>query len=49
MESIPQTGFVVLSLAGAGMHDHPVVRRGVEFLLSTVLSAGGWPSRRPAA
>jgi squalene-hopene/tetraprenyl-beta-curcumene cyclase len=49
MESIPQTGFVVLSLAGAGLHDHPVVRRGVEFLLSTVLSTGGWPSRRLAA
>ena len=49
MESIPQTGFDVLSLAGAGMHDHLVVRRGVEFLLSTVLSAGGWPTKRPAA
>jgi hypothetical protein len=49
MESIPQTGFVVMSLAGAGLHDHPVVRRGVEFLLSTVMSAGGWPSKRPAA
>jgi hypothetical protein len=49
MESIPQTGFVVLSLAGAGLHDHPIVRRGVEFLLSTVLSTGGWPSRRMAA
>jgi hypothetical protein len=49
MESIPQTGVVVLSLAGAGLHDHAVVRRGVEFLLSTVLSTGGWPSRRLAA
>jgi hypothetical protein len=49
MESIPQTGFVVLSLGGAGLHDHPIVRRGVEFLLSTVLSTGGWPSRRLAA
>jgi squalene-hopene/tetraprenyl-beta-curcumene cyclase len=49
MESIPQTGFVVMSLAGAGLQDHAVVRRGVEFLLSTVLADGGWPCKRPAA
>ncbi|HYO25959.1 MAG TPA: prenyltransferase/squalene oxidase repeat-containing protein [Lacipirellulaceae bacterium] len=49
MESIPQTSFVVMSLAGAGLHEHPVVRRGVEFLLSTVNADGGWPSRRAAA
>ena len=48
-ESIPQTSFVLLSLAGAGLHEHPVVRRGVQFLLSTVHSAGGWPSRRQTA
>lgn len=47
-ESIPQTSFVVMSLAGAGMHDHPIVRRGVEFLLSTVHSDGGWPTKRPS-
>jgi squalene-hopene/tetraprenyl-beta-curcumene cyclase len=45
-ESVPQTSFVVLSLAGAGLHEHPVVRRGVQFLLSTVHPDGGWPSRR---
>jgi len=49
MESIPQTSFVVMSLAGAGLHEHPVVRRGVEFLLTTVNSDGGWPNRRAAA
>ena len=49
MESIPQTSFVVMSLAGAGLHEHAIVRRGVEFLLSTVNSNGGWPSRRAAA
>ncbi len=49
MESIPQTSFVVMSLAGAGLHEHAVVRRGVEFLLTTVNSGGGWPSRRAAA
>jgi squalene-hopene/tetraprenyl-beta-curcumene cyclase len=49
MESIPQTSFVVMSLAGAGLQDHAVVRRGVEFLLSTVHAEGGWPSRSAAA
>jgi squalene-hopene/tetraprenyl-beta-curcumene cyclase len=48
-ESIPQTSFVVMSLAAAGLHEHAVVRRGVEFLLTTVNSSGGWPSRRAAA
>jgi squalene-hopene/tetraprenyl-beta-curcumene cyclase len=49
MESIPQTSFVVMSLTAAGLHEHPVVRRGVEFLLSTVQPDGGWPSRRPTS
>lgn len=49
MESIPQTSFVVMCLAGAGLHEHAIVRRGVEFLLSTVNCNGGWPSRRAAA
>ncbi|HMP08635.1 MAG TPA: prenyltransferase/squalene oxidase repeat-containing protein, partial [Lacipirellulaceae bacterium] len=48
-ESIPQTSFVVTSLSAAQMHEHVVVRRGVEFLLSTVNAHGGWPSRRAAA
>jgi hypothetical protein len=47
-ESIPQTSFVVMSLAGAGLQDHHVVRGGVEFLLSTVNADGGWPNRRPS-
>jgi squalene-hopene/tetraprenyl-beta-curcumene cyclase len=46
MESIAQTSFVVMCLAGAGLHEHPVVRRGVAFLLSTVNGDGGWPTRR---
>lgn len=49
MESIPQTSFVVMSLAAAGLQEHAVVRRGVEFLLSTVHGDGGWPSRRPTS
>lgn len=49
IESIPQTSFVVMCLTAAGLHEHPVVRRGVEFLLSTVQSSGGWPSRRPTS
>ena len=48
-ESITQTSFVVMSLAGAGMHEHAVVRRGVGFLLTTINSEGGWPSRRATA
>ena len=49
MESIPQTSFVVMSLTAAGLYEHAVVRRGVEFLLSTVQPDGGWPSRRPTS
>ena len=43
LEATPLTSFVVMSLASMGMVDHPVVRRGVEFLLSTVRADGSWP------
>ncbi|MEX0938643.1 MAG: prenyltransferase/squalene oxidase repeat-containing protein [Pirellulales bacterium] len=42
-ESTPLTSFVVMSLAGIGKPDHPVLRRGVEFLLASVRSDGSWP------
>ena len=44
LESAPLTSFVVMSLASSGRSDHPVVRKGVEFLLSAVRPDGSWPS-----
>ena len=32
-----------MSLAGSGLVDHPVTRRGVEFLISSVRPDGSWP------
>jgi squalene-hopene/tetraprenyl-beta-curcumene cyclase len=43
LEAIPLTSFVVMSLAGTGRADHPVARRGVQFLLDTVRTDGSWP------
>ncbi len=43
LEATPLTSFVVMSLASMGLVDHPVVRRGVEFLLTTVRADGSWP------
>ncbi len=43
LEATPLTSFVVMSLAGAGRVDHPVVRRGVEFLAASVRDDGSWP------
>src|SRR5690606_9139680 len=43
LESTPPTGIVVMSLASSGLAGHAVVRRGVEFLLSTVRTDGSWP------
>lgn len=43
LESPPLTSFVVMSLASSGRADHPVVERGVEFLLATVRPDGSWP------
>ena len=43
LEAVPLTSFVVMSLASTGRVDHPVVRRGVAFLLSTVREDGSWP------
>src|SRR5205085_2431359 len=40
---VPLTSFVTLSLAGTGRADHPVARRGVEFLARAVRPDGGWP------
>lgn len=43
LEATPLTSFVVMSLAGVGRHDHPVVERGVEFLVQSVRRDGSWP------
>jgi len=43
LEATPLTSFVVMSLASMGMTDHPVVRRGIEFLLASVRADGSWP------
>jgi squalene-hopene/tetraprenyl-beta-curcumene cyclase len=43
LEATPLTSFVVMSLAGIGRTAHPVVRRGVEFLLRSVRDDGSWP------
>jgi squalene-hopene/tetraprenyl-beta-curcumene cyclase len=43
LESVHLTSFAVMSLASIGRADHPVVQRGVEFLLATVRPDGSWP------
>ncbi len=43
LASAPLTAFVVMSLASSGCQDHPIVRRGVEFLLSLVRGDASWP------
>lgn len=43
LEATPLTSFVTMSLAGAGLADHPVVRRGVEFIVASVRPDGSWP------
>ncbi|GIW93070.1 MAG: squalene--hopene cyclase [Pirellulaceae bacterium] len=43
LEATPLTSFVVMSLVAAGRMDHPVVQRGVDFLLESVRPDGSWP------
>ncbi len=43
LEAAPLTSFVVMSLASIGQTEHPVVRKGVEFLLASVRPDGSWP------
>jgi len=43
LEAAPLTSFVVMSLASMNLTAHPVVRRGVEFLLDSVREDGSWP------
>ncbi len=43
LEAIPLTSFVVMSLAAAGRKDHPVLKKGVEFLIRSMRDDGSWP------
>lgn len=43
LEATPLTSFVTMSLAGIGRAEHPVVRRGLEFLRASVRADGSWP------
>lgn len=43
LEAAPLTGFVAMSLAGAGFGDHPVARSCFLFLENTVRADGSWP------
>lgn len=43
LEATPLTSFVTMSLITAGQSDHPVVRKGLEFLTKSVRADGSWP------
>lgn len=43
LEATPLTSFVTMSLAGCGLSDHPVAKKGVEFIVSSVRPDGSWP------
>jgi squalene-hopene/tetraprenyl-beta-curcumene cyclase len=42
LEAVPLTAFVVMSLVSCGMLNHPVVTKGLRFILNTVRSSGAW-------
>lgn len=43
LEAVPLTSFVLMALASTGRADHPVVQRGVDFLIRTYRPEGAWP------
>jgi squalene-hopene/tetraprenyl-beta-curcumene cyclase len=43
LEATPLTSFVVMSLASMGQAQHPVARRGLEFIRQSVRPDGSWP------
>jgi squalene-hopene/tetraprenyl-beta-curcumene cyclase len=43
LEATPLTSFVTMSLAGSGQANHPVTKRGVEFLATSQSADGSWP------
>src|SRR5690348_13330284 len=42
LEAIPLTSFVLMSLAGSDKADHPVARRGLDFILNSAQPDGSW-------
>ncbi len=43
LEAAPLTSFVTMSLGAIGLADHPVARKGVEFLAKSAREDGSWP------
>lgn len=43
LEAAPLTSFVTMALVTAGEREHPVVKKGVSFLLDTIRPDGSWP------
>lgn len=43
LEAVPLTSFVTMSVIAAGLRDHPVAQRGIQFLRSAVRKDGSWP------
>ncbi|HZZ72196.1 MAG TPA: prenyltransferase/squalene oxidase repeat-containing protein [Pirellulales bacterium] len=43
LEATPLTSFVVMSMASMDLVEHPVTRRGVEFLIRSIRPDGSWP------
>src|SRR5262249_54748289 len=43
LEATPLTSFVTLSLASSGLAEHPVARKGAEFIADSVRPDGSWP------
>ena len=43
LEATPLTSFVSMSLAGMGLLDHPVLQKGINFLIDSVRDDGSWP------
>ncbi len=43
LEAAPLTSFVVMSLCALNLRDHPVARRGLDFLSRSFRADGSWP------
>ena len=43
LEATPLTSFVTMSLAAKGLANHPVVTKGVQFIVDSVRDDGSWP------
>jgi len=43
LEATPLTSFVTMSLAGMGRAEHPVAKKGLQFIIDSVRPDGSWP------